>query len=143
MKKEELIPAIVSYLLIVMFLYTAVSKLIIFPIYKLQMDGQPFPDALTPFLVVVIPGSEFIASGLLAIPATRTKGLYMSTVMMLIFTIYIILIKANTFGHIPCSCGGVLNNFTWNQHLIFNCFFLALCFLALYTERSRKQNLAF
>ncbi|WP_442892031.1 hypothetical protein [Chryseobacterium sp. VD8] len=39
----------------------------------------------------------------------------------------------------PCSCGGVIKNLTWPQHLIFNLFFVVITSLAI---RVNKKNLS-
>jgi putative oxidoreductase len=49
---------------------------------------------------------------------------------MLLFTFYILYMLLFE-KHLPCSCGGVLKEMTWKQHLVFNLFFTAIAFTGL------------
>jgi len=62
---------------------------------------------------------------MLAFLRFRLLGLYASFSLMVMFTAYIIAITKFS-DYIPCSCGGVLQNMSWNQHLIFNIGFILL-----------------
>jgi len=42
--------------------------------------------------------------------------------------------------NLPCSCGGVLQQMTWNQHLIFNVVFTLLALFAIWLTR-KKGNI--
>jgi hypothetical protein len=53
----------------------------------------------------------------------RSIGLYLSFALMTLFSVYILVIT-NYSSNVPCSCGGILEKMTWNQHLIFNLAFL-------------------
>jgi hypothetical protein len=66
-----------------------------------------------------------VISLLLVIKRTRLIGLYASFFLMSLFTAYLI-IMLNVSYYIPCSCGGVLENLSWNQHVVFNVFFIAI-----------------
>lgn len=50
----------------------------------------------------------------------------MSVILMLIFTLYVALILLNAFEYIPCSCGGIMESLSWNEHLLVNLLFLAV-----------------
>jgi hypothetical protein len=78
-----------------------------------------------------IPALELIAVFLLGVSffiknRVRYAGLYLSQILMLVFTGYIILIKLNFYKYIPCSCGGAFKNLNWTQHLALNLFFVAI-----------------
>src|SRR5690606_18655277 len=68
--------------------------------------------------------------GLLCFRNTRLFGLYVSFALMSGFSIYIYLIL-NYSDFIPCSCGGVIENLGWTQHLIFNGIFTGLALIAI------------
>lgn len=77
-----------------------------------------------------LPMSELFAAVLLFFPAMRKFGFIFSFFLMLVFSsyiIYMILFSKN----LPCSCGGVISQMTWYQHLIFNIFFTVLAAFAL------------
>lgn len=138
--KSELQFNIVVFLFIVIYLYAAISKLLIFEGYQLQMNKQPLPDELTLFLTVLIPAVEIALSALLLIPKTRYAGLLLSTAAMIFFTGYIIMILARYFGEIPCACGGLIGSLSWEQHLILNITYVALGFYGLLLGCKRNDN---
>jgi hypothetical protein len=142
MKAKDTVLLICYFLFTCMFIYAAVSKLMNYEIFVIQMDRQPFPDRLTPLLVWGIPLAEVFAAIMMMTISLRKIGLFFSTALMICFTVYIILIKLNYYGIIPCSCGGVIASFTWTQHLIFNLFFIAIGIVGIYLEQQYKENIA-
>ncbi len=142
MKARDTILLICYFLFTSMFIYAAVSKLMNYEIFVIQMDRQPFPDRLTPLLVWGIPLVEVFAAIMMMTISLRRIGLFFATALMICFTAYIILIKLNYYGIIPCSCGGVIASFTWTQHLIFNLFFIAIGIVGIYLEQQYRKNIA-
>ncbi|MCW3118108.1 MAG: hypothetical protein JWM28_2190 [Chitinophagaceae bacterium] len=129
---------IISFLLILLFIYTAVSKLIDFNQFKGQMYNQTLPRAVAKLLIWTLPEIEILTGLLLLFEKTKPYGFYLSLILMILFTGYIILVVLNYFGRVPCSCGGVIKYLGWKLHLIFNLFFLLLSILAIFiTNRER------
>ncbi len=128
MRRSDL-PDLLSFLIILMFSYAAISKLIDFNAFKLQMKVQPLPRWSVNALVYFLPGIEIMTAVSLLFKKTRTIGFLSSALLMLAFSIYVGLAMAGLFGSIPCSCGGIVKNFSWPQHFIFNLIFL---FLSIY-----------
>lgn len=128
--KKISIEAIIA-LLILMFLYAAVSKLLSYDKFVFDMGNQPFPNWTTPLLIWGVPISELLIVVVLLFERTRKIGLWASTVLMGIFTVYIILILMKVFPYTPCSCGGVIDKLSWTQHLYFNIFFLVISIIGL------------
>lgn len=130
---------IAVFLLILLFVYTALSKLIDFHNFQGEMYNQTFPHVLATIFIWTLPEIELIAAGLLFFEHTRLAGLYLSSILLLLFTGYIGLVLVNYFGRVPCSCGGVIKILGWKLHFIFNLFFLLLAFLGIYsTYRERR-----
>lgn len=131
---------IISSLLILLFVYTAISKLIDFKTFQGQMYGQALPRLLASILIWTLPEFELITASLLLFERTRRIGLYISVVLMMLFTGYIILVLLHVFNQVPCSCGGVIQALGWKLHLVFNLFFLLLTFMGIYfTNRERRM----
>jgi len=128
---------IISSLLVLLFLYASLSKFFDFNHFIGEMNNQPFPNWMTPWLVWSIPLLEIAITLALVFERTRTKGLYASLILMTAFTIYTIAILLRMFGRIPCSCGGVIEKLTWQQHLLFNLFFVAISFAAILLRKPR------
>jgi putative oxidoreductase len=127
------------FLLIFLFVYTTVSKLLDFQGFKDAMSAQPLSKGFQRMLIYLLPISEFATAVLLTYFRTRLIGLYTGLVLLLLFTGYIILIKLNFYGNIPCTCSGVIKHMTWTQHLLFNLFFLMISTLAAFFLREQKR----
>lgn len=132
---------IITALLIILYSYTALSKLATLQVFRTQLRMQPFPDELIGPLTVLIPVTELIATALLLRITTRIYGFYLSAAMMLVFTGYICLVLLDVFGKTPCSCGGVLQQMGFGAHLLFNLFFLAISLIGIYIIHQMKGGL--
>ncbi|MXV49938.1 hypothetical protein GS399_03065 [Pedobacter sp. HMF7647] len=126
-------------LLILLWVYAAGSKLLNYEYSRQQMMNQVFSANMAKLLTWMVPVSELFTAALLLFTSTRYYGLLASLSLLLAFTAYITLIKLNTFGRIPCSCGGVIAKLNWQQHLAFNIIFLLLTALSLFTNQHRKE----
>ena len=124
--RRKIIIEIISSLLILLFLYASFSKWLAFKSFVGDMNNQPFPNWMTPWLVWSIPSIEVLIVLLLIFDRTRLPGLYASLVLMLAFTIYTTAVLLHAFKYVPCSCGGVIRKLTWPQHLVFNLFFVGI-----------------
>jgi hypothetical protein len=51
-------------------------------------------------------------------------------VMMIIFTIYILAIIRFS-KHLPCSCGGIISELSWKEHLFLNVFLILLAAIGI------------
>ncbi|MBO9154965.1 MauE/DoxX family redox-associated membrane protein [Chitinophaga sp. GCM10012297] len=130
---------IIVLLLFSLFVYAATIKLMDYKMFLVQMNDQPFDDRFSIYLVWGLPALQFIIAAMLIFKRTMLIGLYSSLVLMLVFTGYIALIKLNFFDHVPCSCGGVIANFSWMQHLYFNLFFVAISVVGIVLHRQRRH----
>lgn len=132
---------VISFLFMLLFLYTVASKWLHFEQFYKQMNLQPFDDKFTPLLVWGVPIAELICVVLLVFNKTRLMGLYMSTFLMILFTGYVGLVKIGYYEKVPCSCGGVINKFTWSQHLALNIFFLLLGIIGIWLQRRKPTSM--
>ncbi|QIH34475.1 MauE/DoxX family redox-associated membrane protein [Sphingobacterium sp. DR205] len=136
---------IVAILMALLFVYAAMSKILDFENFQVQLAQSPLLSAyagIISFAVIIV---ELALAISLCLPNTQKLALYGSLGLMSAFTIYIYLIlKYSDF--IPCSCGGILEKLGWTEHLIFNIIFVILAFTAIiYKERkiNQKRNLTF
>jgi hypothetical protein len=81
---------------------------------------------------------EFLLVLLLAVPRWRLKGLYASTALMIAFTLYIIALMSFN-DTLPCSCGGILAQLSWGQHIIFNTVFIGLGIIGIKLEKNLRK----
>jgi len=121
---------VVAYFFMVLFCYAAVSKMLDFENFQVQLAQSPLLSAYAGFVSYGVIGLEFIICIFLASPKFRTFGLYFSLGLMISFTVYIYLIL-NYSEFVPCSCGGILEKMGWTEHLIFNVCCVILAFSAL------------
>ncbi|MBB5439618.1 putative membrane protein YphA (DoxX/SURF4 family) [Pedobacter sp. AK017] len=117
-------------LFIVLFVYSAVSKLSDIANFYTQIGKSPLIQAYAYLLAYTVPLMELVIVMFLLFDKTRTLALYLSFTIMVIFTSYIFFI-INFSKDIPCSCGGVLEKMSWSQHLWFNMIFITMAFLAI------------
>jgi hypothetical protein len=117
-------------LLIIVFTYAAVSKLIDYRAFAAQIGQSPLLNPIAKWVPLTIIIIEFTVSLLLSNKRLRTVGLFMSFSLMVLFTTYIIFITRFS-DYIPCSCGGILEDMNWNQHLVFNLALLSITFTSI------------
>lgn len=140
--KRKIVLEILSSLLILLFVYTSVSKWLDFNRFVGEMNNQPFPNWITPILVWTLPAAEVIIAALLMFEKTQLSGFRASLVLMLLFTVYTLFVLLNIFDRVPCSCGGVIENLSWGQHLVFNLFFVGVALAGIILKRKEKFNVA-
>ena len=124
------IPDIICGLLILLFVYAAMSKLLDRQHFQGVLAQMPLIQYAAGFISVALPLLEGIVCALLFMRTTRLLGLYASFGILVSFTVfigYMILFSP----HLPCNCGGVLEQMSWTQHLVFNLVFIALSAIAI------------
>jgi len=114
--KRNLIIEIISSLLILLFLYTALGKLLDYVAFKNVLNKSPLIGGKAAVVALALPITEGLIASLLFFPRSRLWGLWGSFVAMTIFTLYLayrIIFTPN----LPCSCGGVLKQYRKNMKL--------------------------
>jgi hypothetical protein len=137
MKKNTLLE-IISALLVFLFMYAAVSKLIDFDTFRSQLSQSPFITSISWLVVWIIPVAEILISLSLLIRRSRPAGLYLSFFILLLFTGYIFIMLRYS-PYLPCSCGGVLSEMTWKQHLVFNVAFTGLSLAGILIQTAKPK----
>jgi len=125
---------------VVMLTYAATSKLLDFENFRIQLGQSPLVSAFASWIPITLPASEFIIAILLLVPKFRFIGLFAAYTLMTMFTAYIYIIL-NYSAFIPCSCGGILEKMTWNQHLVFNSCFMILAGIAILLMTRKRYYL--
>jgi nucleoside recognition membrane protein YjiH len=140
-KPKTRIIEFVSYFFILLFCYAGISKLMDFENFQSQISKSVLLNRFSEFLPYTIIIVEFFIAGLLCYRKTRNIGLVGSIVLMLFFTGYVALILSTT-DNLPCSCGGILEKMSWNQHLYFNigCVILSVIALGFNLRYSRPAE---
>src|SRR5690606_41590125 len=111
---NQYIPLIISYFFSLLFCYAAISKILEFVDFQVQIGQSPLLSAYANFISFAVIVAELVIVVCLVFPNIRLFGLYSSTALMSAFTIYIYLIL-NYSDFIPCSCGGILEKLGWTE----------------------------
>jgi len=127
MSKKILIAGI-SYALFFLFIYAGCSKLMAYNFYLHDLSRSPLLRDHAKSISILIPLLELIIAVALIPEKTKKHALAASVILMLFFTLYIVYVLGFTTDR-PCSCGGIIRNLSWPQHLIFNLIFLLLAVL--------------
>lgn len=137
--KKTFVIEIFSCLFIVLFTYAAITKLIDYQKFVVQIGQSPLLTAFAGWIAWMIPLTEIIVCLMLAIPRLRLIGLYASFSLMVMFTTYIICILTLSV-YVPCSCGGVLEKLGWAEHLFFNIGFMVLAATGVLLHYSQRVH---
>ena len=124
----------ICILLILLWTYTAISKLMDIEEFKRQLYNQTFGRSIANLLIWLLPSTELCAAILLCFKKSRSIGLLLSFSLMLLFSVYIGLVLLNYYGRTPCACGGVLSGLGWKAHFWFNIGYLLLAGYGVWLE---------
>ena len=139
MKISTISISIISYFFILLFVYAAVSKILDFENFQIQIAQSPLLSTyagITSYALII---AELLISFCLILPRYRIYGLYSSLGLMTSFTIYIYLI-IHYSEFVPCSCGGILEKLGWDEHLIFNIGCVIMAAIGIYLSVKLKQR---
>lgn len=138
---KSVIIELTCLLYVLLFVYAAVSKLLDFENFQVQLGQSPLLSAFAGWVSYGVPIAELFIALLLIVPRFRIVGLFAAFGIMVMFTAYIIIIL-NFSSFVPCSCGGILEKMGWGEHLVFNSIFvlLALIGILLITSSNALEN---
>jgi hypothetical protein len=128
-------------ILILVFVYTALAKLVTFPRYVAVLRQVNLFRTASVFIAATVLFAEFFIAGLLFLPVTRRLGFLFASVLMAVFTGYVIYLLV-AVQNLPCPCGGLLEKLTWPQHLVFNSSLTCLSFIGWYFSKEHKRFIA-
>ena len=106
MSTNRRITEIVTCLLVILFTYAALSKLLDYGTFRFQLGRSPYLTKMAGMVAWAMPTAELVTVSLLVIPRSRQAGLYASFFLMLLFSGYIYAMLHFSY-YVPCSCGGV------------------------------------
>jgi putative oxidoreductase len=138
----------IAAFLMLLFSYTAASKLLEHARFLFQLRLSPLPQMATfaELLSWSVPILEILVAIVLVVGMITghflNKGLWISLVLISSFEIYI---TAMFFSgkDLPCACGGVISLMSWRGHVIFNALTIIMIAAALIdwsTVRSKSAG---
>lgn len=139
MTRKAILEIIIA-LMVLLFAYTSVSKIVEHDTFQFQLSRAPYIGLMAEFVSLALPLLEIAVVVLLVWKKTRLIGLWASLLMMLLFTGYVGLMLLSGL-HLPCTCGGVIQKLSWPQHLVFNMVFTIVAIAGIVlTKRSLKHS---
>lgn len=105
-----------TLILLFVLVYTGLAKWINFNEFSRSMYSQPLPRWLTSILIYLIPTVEIIAAIMLIPQQIRQWGLWITSILMTAFTVYVFYIRFSALENTTCPCGGLFSQLNWNQH---------------------------
>ena len=135
--KKQIQLKLISFSLIILFTYAAFSKLFNFPAFVKGIQSQPLPAWLIQLSIFLLPVIEIAIPILLMLEKTIKTGLYLSLLLFILFAVYSIAILMHQFSNIPCSCGGLIQQLSWQQHLFLNIIGIILTITAITIHKNK------
>lgn len=119
-----------SVMLVMLWTYAGLSKLIGLERFTEQLKLMPMGilQRAAPVLAWGVPLLELLLALLLLLPLLRRIALVLSGALLIIFEIYITSMLLSG-RELPCTCGGLISQLRWKEHLIFNGAFILLSFV--------------
>jgi len=140
MKNRSVLIDIISAAFVLLFVYAALSKILDFEKFRVELGKSPVLNVFAGFIAISVPLFEIVIAILLIIRKSQLFALYASFTLMTLFSTYIITILKFS-SYIPCSCGGILSNMSWIQHLLFNIGFVVLGGIAIIIYPNQNKDL--
>lgn len=120
----------ITAVLLLLWIYTGLNKLIHFDKFSFEIGRSPFLQHIAHWVVAMVPVSELVIAALLIFKRSRLTGLYASLFLMTLFTGYVYIMLHYAYD-LPCSCGGIIELLTWEQHLTVNLMLTLLTSIAI------------
>lgn len=120
----------IRYGLVLLYFYTLIHKLKDLGFLEENLRKSALLTDYAPIVKYVLPAIELIVIVLLVVNKFALKGLYMSFLLLLSFTFY--LIALNNFSFFEgCSCGGIFNAMDYQTHIFVNLAFIVVNVIAI------------
>ena len=126
-----------SLILICIWTYTGLEKLIRFEQSRKAFLNQPMPNWLEEYLAFGIPGIELLIATLLLFSVTRWWGYLGSALLLTVFITYVGLIWVGAFPRVPCNCAGIIESLGWAEHFVLNLGLIGVSVLGLRLEAGK------
>ncbi|MGV6945467.1 MauE/DoxX family redox-associated membrane protein [Sphingobacterium kyonggiense] len=120
----------VSYAFILLWGYASITKLYNWKLSRTEMHMQIFPAWIGDILFWFIPLLELFLVLVLLDRKRVTMGLKLSTLLIALFTFYLLIGVTGFFGE-PCICAGILKGKSVTYHIVFNMVFVIFGIIAL------------
>lgn len=136
--KKSVFLDIITYFFVLLFVYTGAAKLADIHTVREQLLSTPLLGSplFASIATWALPIGEILLAIALIIPKLQLKALYVTLGLMTAFTIYVVVLLF-VDSHITCSCGGIIEQLSPKQHVLFNaaCVILSGIAIAIYRRQ--------
>jgi len=140
--KRSIVADSIAYFFVLLFLYTGVAKLMDIPNFRNELSASPDLGALSGIITLALPIGEILLAVMLSLPRWRLRGLYATLVLMTLFTGYVITLII-VDDQLSCSCGGIIEALSPQQHIIFNSACVILSLVGILANRKNQPSPSF
>ena len=137
--KRTTVPEIIACAFFLLFVYTAISKLIALDYYLYDLKRSPLIAPYASAIAILVPCCELLVAALLIPNKTRMYGFTGSLALMVLFTLYVAYVLTYTTKR-PCTCGGIIRQLSWPNHLIFNIIFSILAITGIILQHKISKR---
>jgi hypothetical protein len=137
-KRDRLLLEVICMIFILLFLFSAIDKLRNIDNFQMRLAQFDLTSEKAKFISFFLPGVELIISIFLLFRQVRIHGLWASLTLMICFIGYIgylLVFSAN----LPCSCAGLMEDMSWQQHLYFNIAFAIIAIYGIILEKKYQK----
>lgn len=137
--KRKWIAWMIALIFISLFLYTGISKLQTYDLFVEQLGESSLLAPAAGWISWALPVAEFVVAFLLLIPRYRLMGFFASLTLMILFTGYIVAIFLFS-KELPCSCGGIIQDLSWGEHLVLNLTLTGLACWGVWIQKKAENE---
>lgn len=129
----------ISFILILVWVYTGLDKLLRWEASWKAFHNQPFPAELARMLSYLVPFTELLIALLLLFSFSRWWGFLSSILLLTVFNTYVGLIWVGAFPRVPCNCAGILETLSWSVHFWLNSFLIILSIVGIWLIHRKEM----
>lgn len=122
-------------LLLILFLFSAMTGVLDYKITEQKMKEQVFPHAIAVHLTWINIGLQAASAAGLAYMFVTDRpmayGLLLPIILLGIYTLYSLLAVTKAFGYTPCTCINPFGNTTWLGGTFINMAFLVISIISV------------
>lgn len=130
-----------STALVLLWSYSAFSKLWHFETFHIQLRQHELFESHPILIGIAVVVAELLLCLFLLWSKYLRWGLIGSLLLLSLFTVYLMGMLWFKQDHLPCSCGGIISQLSWTQHIWFNLAFLFLSFLGSFASLSTTKTI--
>ena len=139
MKARIIITQLIIISLILLWLLAGIPKVMDIATFSKQLERMTYIGWMHGLVSCSLPITMLLTGVLLVIPRAKLLEMYISWILLLLFTLYIgtVLLFSD---FVPCTCAGIRINIAWKEHLLICGSGILLTSLAIWMERQNNKG---